>query len=245
MDNLRYVAIAIALLLSTSLLAATQPTTRPIEVIVVTGGHDYDTKVFPNLFAWHDDLHITYFTIKGSSELFDDVSGWKYDVIVFYSMTQIIPEDRQKNFLALLERGVGVVSLHHNIWAYQEWPKFGRIIGGKQFSKDQTFDASFHAKSTYKHGVEIKVHVEQPTHPITAGLTDFTVTDETYHGLWLDPESKVLLTTDEPTSDRALAWWKQYKNARTCCIQLGHGPAIYNDENYRRFVYQAIRWATK
>ena len=70
-----------------------------------------------------------------------------------------------------------------------------------------------------------------------------TIEDETYHGLWLDPEAHVLLTTTEPTSDRALAWWKTYAKARTCCIQLGHGPAIYSDPNYRQFVYQAIRWA--
>ena len=146
--------------------------------------------------------------LKGYSEIFEDIKDWPYDVIVFYNMTQVMPENRRANFLALLDRGVGVVSLHHNIWAYQDWPEFARIIGGRQFSKDSEFDGKSWPKSTYQHDVEIKVHVETPGHAITEGIADFTVRDETYHGLWLDPDVKLLFTTDEPTSNYALAWTK-------------------------------------
>ena len=221
---------------------ATQPTTRPLNVVVVTGGHGFDVKAFPKLFEGYPDLKVTHVALKGYTEIFDDIKDWPYDVIVFYNMTQIFPEDRQKNFLTLLDHGVGVVSLHHNIWAYQEWPEFAHIIGGKQFAKESQFEGKTWPQSTYQHGVDIPCHVEDPAHPVTAGLSDFTVQDETYHGLWLDPEVRVLLTTTAPTADRALAWCRNYRAARTVCIQLGHGPEIFTEGNYRRFVYQAIRW---
>ena len=84
--------------------------------------------------------------------------------------------------------------------------------------------------------------MELVDHPITAGLADFALRDESYHGLWIDPEATVLLTTDCATSDKPLAWCKTYAKAKTVCIQLGHGPAIFTDANYRRLVAQAIRW---
>lgn len=237
--------IGLAMLLTGRSGRATEATTkpaRPLNIVVITGGHGFDQKAFPKLFDGYPDINTTFVALKAYTEIFDDVKDWKYDVIVFYNMTQIIPEDRRTNFLSLLDRGIGVVSLHHNIWAYQEWPEFAKIIGGKQFAKPSEFEGKTWPQSTYKHGVDIKVHVEDKDHPVTAGLSDFTIRDETYHGLWLDPDVKLLLTTDEPTSDRPLAWCKTYAKARTCCIQLGHGPDIFTDANYRRFVYQAIRW---
>jgi type 1 glutamine amidotransferase len=223
---------------------ATKPA-RPLNVVVLTGGHAFDTKAFPKLFEGYEDIHPTHVALKGDTEIFEDIHDWKYDVIVFYNMTQVFPENRRASFLALLDRGVGVVSLHHNIWAYPDWPEFAKIIGGKQFPKETEFEGKAWPKSTYQHDTDFKIHVEKPNHPITAGLADFSLRDESYHGLWLDPAATVLLTTDAPTSDRALAWCKDYSKARTVCIQLGHGPEIFTDANYRKFVAQAIRWTTQ
>jgi type 1 glutamine amidotransferase len=244
----RIAGILIALTVACALrpARAAEPATKParaLNVVVITGGHAFDAKAFPKLFDGYDDIHPTFVALKAYTEIFEDIHDWKYDVIVFYNMTQIIPENRRAHFLALLERGVGVVSLHHNIWAYQDWPEFAKIIGGKQFAKPSEFDGKTWPQSTYRHDTDFKVHVEQANHPITAGIADFAIRDESYHGLWLDPAATVLLTTDAPTSDRPLAWCKTYAQSRTCCIQLGHGPGIFTDANYRRVVSQAIRWS--
>ncbi len=189
---------AICTLMATDVVAA--PTTkpaRPLNVVVVTGGHGFDIRAFPKLFEGYDDIHVTHYAMKGYTEIFDDahMKDWPYDAVVFYSMTQVFPEDRKANFLKLLNKGVGVVSLHHNIWAYPDWPEFARIIGGRQFAKDMEFEGKSWKQSTYKHGIAIKVRVEEPNHPLTAGLTDWTIEDETYHGLWIDPDAKILRNT--------------------------------------------------
>jgi type 1 glutamine amidotransferase len=41
---------------------------------------------------------------------------------------------------------------------------------------------------------------------VTEGLSDFTILDETYKDLWISPKVDVLLTTDHPKSDSAVAW---------------------------------------
>lgn len=217
--------------------------TKVINVVVLTGGHGYDVKKFPALFEGYDDIKFTIVQLKDHSEIFEDISAFPYDVIVMYNMTQKITPQRQQNFLKLLEKGVGVVALHHSLACYQQWPEFARIIGAKFFLNDGEIDGVKYRKSGWKDNVRMKCRVEDPQHPITAGMSDFEVEDEAYNGQWHDPAAKVLLTTDAKENDRPLAWCKTYSKARTCGIQLGHGPAIYTDPNYRKLVAGAIRWA--
>jgi hypothetical protein len=85
----------------------------PIKVVVVTGGHDFDHDPFFTLFQGQPGIQYVEAVQKDSSELFEDISKWDYDVIVLYNMTQDISDVRKRNFKALLDRGVGLVALHH------------------------------------------------------------------------------------------------------------------------------------
>jgi type 1 glutamine amidotransferase len=215
-----------------------------INAVVLTGGHDFDEKSFPSLFAGYDDIRVERKHQKDDSELFEDISDWKYNVVLFYNMGQKISPKRQENFLSLLDRGVGVVALHHCIAAYGNWPEWSWTIGGRYFSQNEQFVGNSYSQSLYKHDVSVPVHVEDPNHPITRGLKDYTVMDETYKGQWVDPQAHILLTTQEATSDTALAWCKTSRRSRVCYIQLGHGPK-FDEPNYRQLVSQAIRWTAE
>ena len=216
-----------------------------LRVVVVTGGHEFDAKTFPTVFEGYSDMTVTFADQKEDSELFEDISNWSYDVIVFYNMGQKISEKRRANFLALLDKGVGMVAMHHCIAAYAPWPEWARIIGGKYFEKSAQFEGKEHRASVFKDDVPHNVTLADSAHPITAGFRNFHIIDETYKYQWIDPQAHVLLTTDDSTSDVPLAWTKTYRNARVCYIQLGHGPSAYHDVNYRKLVVQAIRWAAK
>ena len=214
-----------------------------IRVVVVTGGHGFNAKAFYSLFEGYDDIEFVRAPQKDHSELFEDVSNWPYDVIVLYNMTQRISDKRRSNFVALLKKGVGLVVLHHALAAFQNWPEFKKIVGGKYYLRPTVEDGVNHPRSAYKHGVRFKVKVADPKHPVTAGIGDFEIHDETYRGYFVDPSVHVLLTTDEPSSGKVLAWAKTYENARVCYIQLGHDANAYSNPAYRKFIYQAIRWA--
>lgn len=235
-------AAALAVVMFASISAAQTPPARPLNVVVLTGGHSFDQKVFPKLFEGHDNLTFEFVDLKDHSEVFEDISGFKYDVIVLYNMTQKISEKRRANFLALLDRGVGLVPLHHSICAYQEWPEYNRIIGARYFQKPETLDGRDYPKSTYKHDLDMPIKVVDTSHPITRGVKDFVLHDEAYKGQWIDPKAHLLLTTSHPDSDAPIAWCKTYRNARVCTIQLGHGPQAFTDPNYRLLLSQTIRW---
>jgi hypothetical protein len=143
----------------------------------------------------------------------------------------------------LLDRGVGLVVMHHAIAAFKDWPEYEKIIGAKYYLHPEEKDGVKHPPSTCRHGVAMKIRVEDPDHPITKGLSDFEVKDETYATWTYHDGNHLLLSTDTTGSDRAIAWARSYRNSRVFYIQLGHGTETFADRNYRHVVTRAIRWA--
>lgn len=213
-----------------------------VKVAVVTGGHAFEHEPFFEMFDGMKTVDYVEAVQKDHSELFENISDWDYDVIVFYNMTQNISPKRRRNFVKLLGRGVGVVALHHTLGAYQEWPEFKRIIGAKYYLKDTVEDGITHGKGSFKHDLDISVRVTIGNHPITRGMRDFTIHDETYKNCWFDEKNQVLLTTDHATSDETIGWVRRFRKAKVCTIQLGHDSKAYANHNYAQLVERAILW---
>jgi type 1 glutamine amidotransferase len=219
-----------------------QERTERIKVVVVTAGHGFKKEPFFAIFESPDDIEYVEAEQHDHSEIFEDISGWDADVMVLYNMTQEISLARQQNFIKLLNRGVGLVALHHSIGAFQKWPEYRKIIGGKYYLKEMEEDGVAHAGSKYKHDLDIAVHVTDKRHPITRRMKDFVIYDEAYKECVFEKDNHVLLSTDHPASDGPLCWVRRYGKAKVCYIQLGHGSEAYANENYRRLVSRAIRW---
>jgi len=215
------------------------------KVVVVSGGHDFDEKGFQRIFRDTSDLDVTFVTLKDDSEIFEHIDSWPYDVIVLYNMTQNISEHRRANFLKLLDQGVGLVVLHHAIAAYSQWPEFAKIIGVKYYLEDTDENGVKHPRSTYVHGVDYPLQIEDSNHPITRGMKDFTINDETYKGYTYAPDNHLIVSTNHETSQREIAWTRSYGKAKVCYIEPGHGPQVFADANYRRLVLQGTRWAAR
>jgi hypothetical protein len=211
---------------------------QKIKVVVVTGGHDFEHDPFFAVFQGCKDIEYREFQLKDQSEIFEDISNWNYDVIVLYSMTQNISPKRQENFIKLLNDGVGLLALHHTMCSFQQWPKYYEIIGTKYYL--QATDGK--PASSYKHGVDLKVAIADKKHPITRGISNFEINDETYKDCGFQKDNHVLLTTDHSTSDKTVGWVRKYGKAWVCTIQLGHGPEAYANPNYRELVARGIRW---
>ena len=216
--------------------------TEGIKVVIVTGGHDFDREPFFGMFDSFEDVKYVEAVQSDQSELFEDISGWDYDLILLYNMTQEISPRRQENFVKLLEEGVGVVAIHHSVGAFQDWPEYRRIIGTKFYLKETREGDVVRKRGGYKHDVDFKLYVKDSHHPVTRGLGDFLVHDETYKDSVFEPDNHVLLTTDHPAADEPVCWVRNYRGGRVCYVQVGHGPGVFSDENYRQLIFQAIGW---
>jgi type 1 glutamine amidotransferase len=219
------------------------PAAGKLRVLVITGGHAYEEPQFEAMFKSIPDIAVRYETYPKAAELLKPDLAKDTDVVVFYDMwAQGITPEQQKDYVALLKQGIGIVALHHTMGAHANWPEYEKIISGRFRVQDTVVDGKTVAKSGYDHDQDIDVKIADADHPITRGLKDFAIHDETYSNYDTSPDAHVLLTTKHPKSDPELAWVKTYERSRVFLLQLGHDHFAYENPTYRQLIARGIRW---
>ena len=224
-------------------LSAITPPAGPIRILVITGGHDYQKDQFNQMLASLGE-NITYQVaeLPGAYDMFLPQNRDKYDVLVFYHMWQDITEEQAKVFSECIRNGKPLVALHHSICAYDNWPEYFNIIGGKYFHKPTVINGKEYPACSYIHDVHFKVKIADKRHPVTAGLNDFEIFDETYKGYYVEPGVTPLLSTDEQSSNPVIGWAKQYGKARVVTLQSGHDVPTFENPDFRKLLKQSIEW---
>lgn len=105
-------------------------------------------------------------------------------------------------------------------------------------------------------GVEYVVHITEPNHPITQGISDYTVRSEQYY-MHTDPANKVLATTRFPSPgadgphttngpvDMPVVWTKMYGDGRVFYCSLGHDAATVAQPETLEIMTRGMLWAAK
>ena len=222
---------------------AEQPAAKKIRVLLTYGGHGFEEKPFFAMFDALGDVQYTKAPLPQSAGLLKPGLEKDYDVIVRYDMVDKFTPDQEKAFVALLHRGIGLVALHHNLGAHQQWDEYTKIIGGKYcFGVYQEGGKKF-GPSGYEHDQDLKVAVADREHPITRGLADFAIHDEVYNHCYVAPDVRVLLTTNHPKNDPKIAWAHEYGKSRVFYFQLGHDSQAWKNPAYPDILARGIRWA--
>ena len=211
----------------------------PIKTAVITGGHSFDLIEFHELFRSYPslDAYIQHLDDFASSpqEVRDS-----YDALVFYFFPREGPTDESQPWWAgkqksamehLAESGQGLVVLHHALLAYPDWPVWAELVGVEV----RDFD--------YYHGETMNVYPTDVDHPIIAGLSPWTMVDETYDMPDAGKGSEILLTTDHPKSLKTIAWTRSFARSRVFCCELGHDHVAWKDPNFRTVVERGVLWS--
>jgi type 1 glutamine amidotransferase len=183
--------------------------------------------------------------LPGAYEKFLPENRDQYDVLVFYHMWQKITDQQAEVFADCIKNGKPVVVLHHSICAYDDWPEYWNIIGGKYFHKETTFNGKVYQPCSYIHDLHFNVKVSDKRHPVTEGVADFPIFDETYKGYYVADNVTPLLTTDEPSSTPVIGWTKKYGKSRIVVLQSGHDVPTFENPNFRKLLKQSISWVYK
>jgi type 1 glutamine amidotransferase len=209
------------------------------KVLIVTGGKTPDKESFYNLFS-----ELSYDTISkpAAFTLFGSDKLKVYKAILFYDTYQPINGEEKNNFLKIFENGIGVFFLHHSIVSHQEWDEYEKIVGGKYFHQKYSDEGKVYGPSTYKHDQDFIVKISDNTHPVTKGLSDFEIHDETYLNYRVKKNVKVLLTTDYRESGEILGWTHTYNKSNVVFIMLGHDKAAFHNKNFRKLIKNSINY---
>jgi uncharacterized protein len=234
----------ILFLLITSLFPVSKEKT--IKVLVVTGGHGYNKETFNEMLkSLGSNFVCQIVEFPAAFEMFNPENRAKYDVMVFYHMWQKITPEQQKVFSDCIKTGKPVVALHHSICAFDDWEEYWHIIGGKYFHKPTKVDGKEYAAGTYIHDLHFKANISANKHPVTKGVNDFELFDETYKGYYVEEGVIPLITTTEASSTPIIAWAKKYGKAKIVTLQSGHDSPTFQNPAFRQLLKQAIEWAVK
>src|SRR4051812_45350329 len=111
-----------------------------LRVLLTFGGHDFQEKEFFAMWDAMPGVTYTKAPLPQSAELFKPGLEKQYDAIVLYDMVKELKPEHQQGLLALLDRGIGVVALHHNLSGNLEWAEYHKVIGGTRLWEKGTND---------------------------------------------------------------------------------------------------------
>jgi hypothetical protein len=210
-----------------------------LKTAVITGGHGFELIEFHALFRSLSSLDVYIQHLEDFASSPQEVRDG-YDALVFYFMPREGPTDdgqpgwrgKPKRALEhLAETGQGLVILHHALLAYPDWPLWAEVVG----IKGRDFE--------YYHDETLNVYPTGIEHPIIAGLSPWTIVDETYDMADAGEGSDILLTTDHPKSMKTIGWTRSFGQSRVFCCELGHDHVAWEDPNFRTVLERGVLWS--
>lgn len=229
-------------LLSLTVCSVAQPPTGKIRLLVLGGGQNTRHLFAHNSGLLCDRLRYAGLATCSYSEDLNSLRSQSlenFDVLMIYAWrgTQyggsIENETQKKGLIDFLSRGGGLVTVHIGNGSFDDWPEFGRIVG-------RLWVTGVSTHTDYK---EFEVHLKAKTHPILAGLQDFTITDELYQRLVPKSDITILATATEAGVEEPMAWTREHGRAKVFYTALGDSPEAWNNESFLQMLSGAVQWA--
>jgi len=161
------------------------------------------------------------------------------DLIIPHWTMGTIERTQLDPLVEAVNRGVGLAGIHGGAGdAFRGQNAFQGMVGGCFICHPGD------AGTTYT------VHVDDDTHPITKGISDFELTSEQYYML-VDPGNHVLATTVFPPERAPLgqevvmpvAWTRQHGEGRVFYCSLGHVAETLALPPVLEMITRGLLWA--
>ena len=162
------------------------------------------------------------------------------DAIFFIGHRDVpVDEQQKKDILSFVRDGKGFVAAHTALTAWENWPEFGELLGGR-------YDGHpWHAPGT--------VVNDGADFPATRHFPPtFAISDEFYQAKAFSPNARVLLRLDVSKMPAhpelrnqgfPLAWAKTYGKGRVFYSSFAHDAATWDNRDIAQMYFEAIKWA--
>jgi len=255
--------------------------TGPIKVLFITKFHPFDREnLFLTLDSMGKDITWTHVEHPAATAFFDPKLAAQFDVFLFYdaltgrvqkqnpdgtSTTDYTepPADAKANLKQLLRNGdKGFVFFHHAIAAWvHTWPEYVEVMGAAADwgTPLKNIRGKDYPPSGFRGGVQQHITVVDKNHPVTQGVSDFDIVDETYLCPMFEDSVHPLLRTDyktvfesdwsnkaritgHPPGSNMTGWVKTAERSPVVYIQHGHDKLAWDNPAFRTLMLNAIKW---
>ncbi len=166
-----------------------------------------------------------------------------YDLIVPNWTQGTIEPEQLKPLMEAIEAGTGLAGLHGGMGdSFRMEVDYQFMVGGQWVAHPGN------------DGVEYQVHILDSDHPLTEGMTDFTVVSEQYY-MHVDPAVHVHATTRFPVAegpyqtngevDMPVVWTKRWGKGKVYYCSLGHVAEIVRLPEVLDLMKKGMAWASR
>jgi uncharacterized protein len=110
-------------------------------LLAIARGHPYEREVYASLLSGLEDYDVCHVEQPAAQRCLGLQAAHDFDAIVCYDMPGVdfTSDDAPRlvqpeagftrDYLAMLDEGVGMVFLHHALAAWPAWPEYAEIVG--------------------------------------------------------------------------------------------------------------------
>jgi hypothetical protein len=216
---------------------------KPVSVLLITGGHEFDTIEFLQTFQSLEGINTDPVYHPVAMERLRSGGAAPYDVLVFYDFLPDLPVKDSLVFRELARTGKPMLFLHHALCSFQGWDGYMEMVGGRYVMPGYGADSC--RFSNYRHDIDMIVRVSDPHHPVTREMADFTIHDEGYSNITVLPGMTPLLESDHPEASPLIGWTHRYDRSQTVYLMLGHDKRAYQNPAFQQLLRQSVHWLAK
>jgi uncharacterized protein len=206
-----------------------------MNLLLITGGkHPYEEST-PVLQAFLEEAGHSITLSESAEELSGDLSS--FDAIVLNTLRQPdsnndLDDAQRGGFEGYVAGGGSLLSVHISAASCPDWSQTKKITGG-----GWVLGESWHPPFGW-----FEVFIDQPNHPIAAGVSNFWTYDECYCGLDIQPGVDVFMHGVVEGEDKPLGWTHQFGSGKVVNIALGHAGSSQQHPQFQKLILNALEY---
>jgi type 1 glutamine amidotransferase len=219
---------------------------KPVRILILSGNNNHD---------WQNTTPLIRETLLGNLNCKVDITERpdtmnvlmlkSFDVIVsnwnaWPELNGLWNPEAKQAFEDFIKQGGGFVCIHAASATHYDWPPYLEIAGGRWGDKTH-------------HGLisDCVVRIVNQEHPITKGMSTFTIRDELWVDIECSPSVEVLCAVQAeeyahtPGKLEPVALITQYGKGRGFYLALGHDTFAMSNPGWQNLLVRGAQWAAK
>jgi hypothetical protein len=206
--------------------ASDAPASRLHVLMLGDTGHHRPEMLFKTLRGAleRDGIDLDY---SGSPEDLAPGTLKRYDALVFYLNTEVLPGSAETALVEWIRGGGGLVALHCASACFANSDRYAKLVGGRFQS----------------HGTSVfRPKIINAQHPVMREYDGFESFDETYVHTNISSDIDVLQVHADGSRYEPWTWTRTEGQGRVFYTASGHDERTWNVASYQSLVRRAVQW---